>query len=72
MSDIIEFPGPQNRPTTEDETDKLYAKAFRDLEGRISDCVTMAGIAAQIVSELKIIESGTNEVVFTVFTRFRC
>ena len=47
MSDIIEFPGPPNRPITENETDKLHAEAFRVLEGRISDCVIMAGIAAQ-------------------------
>jgi hypothetical protein len=72
MSDIIEFPGPPNRPITENETDKLHAEAFRALEGRISDCVIMAGIAARIVSELKIIEGGTEEVNFTVFHTFQC
>jgi hypothetical protein len=71
MSDIIEFPGPPDRPITEDETDKLHAEAFRDLEGRIADCVVMAGIAARIVSELKITEGGTNEVHFTVFHTFQ-
>jgi hypothetical protein len=71
MSEIINFPGSPDRPITEDKTDKLHAEAFRDLEGRIADCVVMAGIAAQTVSELKIIEGGTDEVHFTVFHTFQ-
>jgi hypothetical protein len=47
MSDI-DFPGSPNRPITETETDKLHAEAFRVLEGRISDCVIMAGLAASL------------------------
>jgi hypothetical protein len=48
MSEIIEFPLP-DRPFTESEIDKLHSQAFRDLEEKISDCVTMASIAVQMV-----------------------
>jgi hypothetical protein len=48
MSTIIEFPLP-DRPITEAEVDKLHSEAFRELESRISDCATMAGIALQLV-----------------------
>jgi hypothetical protein len=49
MSEIIEFPLP-DRPFTESEIDKLHSQAFRDLEEKISDCVTMASIAVQMVA----------------------
>jgi hypothetical protein len=72
MSDIIDFPGSQNRPSTPTETDKLHAEAFRVLEGRISDCVIMAGIAARIVSELKIVEGAPMRSTSRSSTRFKC
>jgi hypothetical protein len=62
MSDVIEFPLP-DRPITEAEVDKLHSEAFRDLEPKICDCVSMAKIAAQIVFG----EGGTDrELVFAV------
>lgn len=39
-----------------DESDKRHANAFRDLEGRISDCVTMAWFAMQQVCNAANIE----------------
>jgi hypothetical protein len=56
---VIEFPT-ADRPIT----DELYAEAFRDLEGHISDCVTMAGIAAQCMSETK---STDEKLAFSIF-----
>ena len=44
--------------------DKLHAEAFRDLEGRISDCQCMAKIAAQLMSNATTMDS---ELVFAVF-----
>ena len=59
---IVEFPI-ADRPITESEVDKLHSKAFRDLEGGICDCATMARIAAQIVTN----EAGLDgELVFAV------
>jgi hypothetical protein len=50
-ADIITLPGAAlpDRPITESEIDKLHSKNFRDLEGRISDCVIMAAIAMEMV-----------------------
>jgi hypothetical protein len=62
MSSIIEFPI-ADKPITESEIDKLHSVAFRDLEGGIADCTTMAKIAAQMVAN----EAGVSgELVFLV------
>ena len=44
MNNIVEFPG-ADREICEHEVNDLHAEAFRDLEGRISDCAIMAHIA---------------------------
>jgi hypothetical protein len=36
------------REITKQEVDRLHSKNFRDLEGRISDCVIMAAIALEM------------------------
>jgi hypothetical protein len=46
MSNLIDFPR-ADRPISERDVDELHAEAFRDLEGRLSDCVSMARIAAE-------------------------
>jgi len=40
-----------------------HARAFRDLEGRLSDCETMAGIGSQIIANARGVDG---EVVFVV------
>jgi hypothetical protein len=62
MSTIVEFPI-ADRPITEREIDKLHSVAFRDLEGGIADCTTMAKIAAQMVANEA---SVSGELVFLV------
>jgi hypothetical protein len=53
MTRVIEFPGADREVTGDyspvDENER-YAKAFRDLESEISDCVCMAQIAAECMS----------------------
>jgi hypothetical protein len=44
-SNIVEFPGAE---PAADNVDKLHSEAFRDLEGRISDYMSMASIAVQM------------------------
>jgi hypothetical protein len=61
-NNIIDFP-PVDRPITETEIDKLHSQAFRDLEGGISDCVSMAKIAADQIHDLK---TEDRELVFAV------
>ena len=39
------------RPITEGEIDKLHSEAFRNLEGRISDCVWMSVIALELIAD---------------------
>ncbi len=63
---VVDFPL-VDRPITETDIDKLHSQAFRDLEGRISDCTTMAGIAAQIITNAAGVEG---EVVFAVSHAF--
>ena len=50
-ADVLTFPGDglPDRPITEQEVDKLHSKNFRYLEGRISNCMTMAAIAHELV-----------------------
>ena len=49
-ADILTFPGDglPDRPITEQEVDRLHSKNFRDLEGRINDCASMAAIALEM------------------------
>jgi hypothetical protein len=48
MNNVVDFPI-ADRPITEAQVDKLHSEAFRDLEGRLCDCVHMANIAAQLM-----------------------
>jgi len=47
MSNIVDFPTVE-REVSEREVNDLHAEAFRDLEGKISDCAIMAHIALQM------------------------
>ncbi|EIG55829.1 hypothetical protein [Bradyrhizobium sp. WSM1253] len=51
MSEVVQFPGAQLPAAgySEEHIGKLHSQAFRDLEGRISDCESMAQIAAQLM-----------------------
>ncbi|MEH2521579.1 hypothetical protein V1279_007152 [Bradyrhizobium sp. AZCC 1610] len=59
---VVEFPI-ADRPITESQMDKLHSQAFRDLESRICDCVSMAKIAAQAVMNIR---TDDRELVFAV------
>ena len=59
---VVDFPL-TDRPITETEIDKLHSAAFRDLEGGIGDCVSMAKIALDQICELK---TENRELVFAV------
>jgi hypothetical protein len=68
MSNIVEFPGAEPPPEgySEQYIDKLHSEAFRDLESGICDCTTMAKIAGQMVTNMKIDEGANDELVFAV------
>jgi hypothetical protein len=57
---VVKFP---NEEATKSEIDKLHSEAFRDLEGPISDCESMAKIAAQMMSNASTMDG---ELVFAV------
>jgi hypothetical protein len=60
---VVDFPV-ADRPIMESEIDTLHAQAFRDLEGKICNCTSMAKIAAQMVIDE---DDGTDrELVFAV------
>jgi hypothetical protein len=63
MTDVVQFPGALSDRALHDDSDRRHAKAFRDLEGRISDCVTMAGIGVQMITNICGLDG---EVVFVV------
>jgi hypothetical protein len=64
MSEIVQFPGPSERPIPEGDIDDIHAEAFRDLEPHIGDCVCMAQIVAQRMSA---VDRGDEELAFSVF-----
>ena len=64
MSEIFEFPLP-TRKITEAESDRIHARAFRDLEDRISDCATMSEIALEMAE--KVIEGTENKHAKAMF-----
>jgi hypothetical protein len=68
--EIIDFPAPSDRPipaesNNEAETDieALHAEAFRDLENRLMDCVSMATIAMNAIINHR---TEDRELVFAV------
>lgn len=68
MTEIVKFPGAPSGSGLNDDSDQRHAKAFRDLEGRISDCVTMAWIGSQMICNAVDVEG---EVVFAVTHTFQ-
>jgi hypothetical protein len=67
VSNVVEFPAPA-REFTESDVDKLHSKAFRELEGRISDCEAMMSIAAQMITNEAEVEG---DLVFAVCHAFQ-
>jgi hypothetical protein len=65
MSDVVPFPGAMPAPEvhTERDDNELHAEAFRDLENRLMDCVSMAAIAAEQIHNHK---TDDRELVFAV------
>jgi hypothetical protein len=63
---VIEFPGrePPSEGYSEQYIDKLHSEAFRELESALCDCTTMAKIAGQMVTDMKIDD---DELVFAVY-----
>jgi hypothetical protein len=53
MSKVLDFPTLLTGPTADGHRDRLHADAFRDLEGRLCDCVRMAHIAQDLAVNAK-------------------
>jgi hypothetical protein len=62
MTELIEFPGTKPE-VSECDVDDRHAEAFRDLENRIMDCLSMAAIAAEQIHNHK---TDDRELVFEV------
>jgi hypothetical protein len=60
---IVDFPGADQPPIAETDIEALHAEAFRDLENRLNDCVSMAAIAAEQIHNHK---TDDRELVFAV------
>jgi hypothetical protein len=63
MTDVIQFPGAPSERALTDDSDRRHSQAFRDLEGRLSDCQSMAKIAAQLMTDTPTMDG---ELVFAV------
>jgi hypothetical protein len=59
---IVDFPA-ADRPIAETDIEALHAEAFRHLENRLMDCVSMSKIAFDLICEHKTEDS---EMVFAV------
>ncbi len=66
MNNIVDFPA-TDRVITEAQTDKLHADAFRDLEGRLCDCVRMAHIAGDLAANAKDVDE---DMIFAIVHTF--
>jgi hypothetical protein len=66
MSTLIEFPGavPAPEAHTERDENEVHAEAFRDLEGHIRDCATMAEITSQFMANAQCTDE---RLAFSVF-----
>ena len=62
-AEIVDFPLSESPPVTETEIEALHAEAFRDLENRLNDCVSMARIASEQIHNHK---TDNRELVFAV------
>lgn len=52
-SNIVTFPGAEQLPIAETDIEARHAEAFRDLENRLLDCVSMSKIAFDLICEHK-------------------
>ena len=66
MSNVVDFPG-TDLPITEVLVDKLHSEAFRDLEGRLCDCVRMAHIAGDMAANAKDVDE---DLIFAIVHTF--
>jgi hypothetical protein len=66
MADVVKFPGavPVPEVHTERDEDEIHAEAFRDLEGHIGDCATMAEITSQFMANAQCTDE---RLAFSVF-----
>lgn len=62
MSEIVQFPGAE-APSS----DKVHAKAFRDLEGQVCDLERMGDIAQQLIMECAATEDSFRQLELAVF-----
>jgi hypothetical protein len=60
---VIEFPGRGTSPEDRSE-EEIHAEAFRDLEGHIGDCATMAKITSQFMANAQCTDE---TLAFSVF-----
>jgi hypothetical protein len=50
MTDVVQFPGAPDRALN-DDSDRRFAEAFRDLEGGVCDLERMGAIAQYLIME---------------------
>jgi hypothetical protein len=50
---IVTFPGAEQPPIAETDIEARHAEAFRELENRLMDCVSMSKIAFDRICEEK-------------------
>jgi hypothetical protein len=62
MADVVKFPGAPS--DLNDDGDGRHAEAFRDLEGHIGDCATMAEITSQFMANAQCTDE---RLAFSVF-----
>ena len=67
MADIVQFPGASPDRALNDDGDRRFAEAFRDLEGDVCDLERMGHIARELMMECSAREDGLRPLELATF-----
>ena len=67
MADVVQFPGASPDRALNDDGDRRFAEAFRDLEGDVCDLERMGHIARDLMMECSAREDGLRPLELATF-----
>jgi hypothetical protein len=67
MADVVQFPGASPDRALNDDGDRRFAEAFRDLEGEACDLERMGDIAQGLIMECAAREDSLRQLELAVF-----
>ena len=67
MADVVQFPGSASDRALNDDSDRRFAEAFRDLEGDVCDLERMGAIAQDLIMECFAREDSLRQLELATF-----